>query len=114
MDQKSGKPSQKRRAILQGSLAAPVVLTVSSPVTAQVTTLGRCLRNQLDQPDPAFFAASEDRWMRVQVPIVQLKNGSDVGWYFIDNILGDYVSVQTGRAMGWVGPTGATLPERVA
>ena len=45
MDQKSSKPSQKRRAILQGSLAAPVVLTVSSPTAAQVTSFGKCLAN---------------------------------------------------------------------
>ena len=45
MNNKSSKPSQKRRAILQGSLAAPVVLTVSSARAAQMTTVGKCMAN---------------------------------------------------------------------
>jgi len=76
MDQKSDKPSQKRRAILQGSLAAPVVLTVPSPSAATQTTLGRCLANLDNGPQPAFLVADTsppvDTWLRVQVPVVKL------------------------------------------
>jgi hypothetical protein len=85
MDKKSGKPSQKRRAILQGSLAAPVVLSVSSPTSVQASSLGRCLQNdRLAQP--AFFEGSTpDTWLRDTVAVIQLKyQGGALDWYYLD------------------------------
>ena len=97
MDQKSGKPSQKRRAILQGSLAAPVVLTVSSPGAAATTSFGRCLENQLKtQRQPAtseFFALSQDSWYRTSVPVVKLKVEGVESWYYLDPSLSRYVKI---------------------
>jgi len=74
MDQKSSKPSQKRRAILQGSLAAPVVLTVPGASAQTNTTLGRCLVNLDRESPPAFFVSDPppDTWMRVQVQLYRL------------------------------------------
>ena len=79
MDQKSDKPSQKRRAILQGSLAAPVVLTVPSASAVTQTTLGRCLANLDDPtktPPPSYLvsdpAPAGDTWLRIQIPVVKL------------------------------------------
>ena len=97
MDQNSGKPSQKRRAILQGSLAAPVVLTVSSVSAQTATTFGRCLRSQLkdgEQPTgTSLFATSQDSWYRKRVTVSNLTHGSDDGWFFLDPVQNKYVDV---------------------
>lgn len=111
MDQKSGKPSQKRRAILQGSLAAPVVLTVSSPSAAQVTTLGRCMANIRNLPEgmkPAYLVEADDTWFRKQVPVVKLTLGNSsqqmTDWVFFDEALQDYVTVATPHTRLNIGP----------
>ena len=95
MDQNSGKPSQKRRAILQGSLAAPVVLTVSSPTAAQVTSFGKCMANIGTQRPGKFFEdrALADRWLRTSVDVTQYKHGTEYGWFFWDRNYNDYVRV---------------------
>jgi len=101
MDQKSGKTSQKRRAILQGSLAAPVVLTVASP-TAAASSFARCIRNLPNDP-PSGTLLFLDAWdgksgfWRVSRPVVQFANPSGNGvnatdWLYNDPNLG-YVSV---------------------
>jgi hypothetical protein len=92
MDQKSGKPSQKRRAILQGSLAAPVVLTVASPAAAQMTTLGRCLLRDAEK-DPLYLVDTKtyDTWLRIRVQVYKLtrSNGDVLSEYaFFDEGLG--------------------------
>lgn len=106
MDQKSSRTSQKRRAILQGSLAAPVVLTVSSPSSAAMTSLGRCIGNAANE-QPSFISNSQDSWLRKQIEVVKLEKVKDKGaeksaekvtkevtdWVFFDESLQDYVTV---------------------
>jgi hypothetical protein len=109
MDQKSGSPNLRRRTVLQGSLAAPVVLTVSSPAAATMTSLGRCLRNAA-QEQPSFISASQDTWLRKQIEVFKLEKvkvkdkvaeqGANKGaktevtdWVFFDQSLNDYVTV---------------------
>ncbi|HET9025168.1 MAG TPA: hypothetical protein VFN64_11385 [Burkholderiaceae bacterium] len=108
MDKKSGKPSQKRRAILQGSLAAPVVLTVSSPSAAAVTTFGRCLANQVNaQPAKSlYFTESPDNWFRQSVPVVQLKYQGVEDWYYLDPSISRYVKLSSKEQMSF----GTLLP----
>lgn|SRR5512145_1738134 len=94
MANNDNQPSKHRRAILQGSLAAPVVLTVSSPAAATVTTFSKCLANHANQEaDAAFFTGGPDNWFRKQVPVVQLQRGSQSGWFYFDPALNDYVNV---------------------
>ena len=95
MDQKSGKPSQKRRAILQGTLAAPVVLTVSSPTAAQVSSHMRCLANIGNDQPGLFFASSEtaDRWLRYPIEVVQFTKGTASGWFYNDPSFNGYVNI---------------------
>lgn len=78
------EPSPHRRALLRGTLAAPVVLTVSSPAAA-VTTFGKCLANQAADAQPQnFFTVSSDNWFRKRVRVAQLKHGNDVDWFYLD------------------------------
>jgi len=102
MDQKSGKPSQKRRAILQGSLAAPVVLTVSSASAQMVTSHMKCTAN-VRQPTsselPGLFFVTEaiknstaDTWLRAPVTVkLFAKNTNNQGWFY-----------DAGGTYGWV------------
>ncbi|MCU0949494.1 MAG: hypothetical protein MUC68_00195 [Burkholderiaceae bacterium] len=87
---------QKRRAIIKGSLAAPVVLTVSSASATAATSFGRCLRNGA-KSQPAFFVTKNrlDNWLRKQVDIVELSfNGKSRGWFYLDPLSRVYVGVQ--------------------
>ena len=97
MSQKSDKPSQKRRAILQGSLAAPVVLTVSSPSAATMTTIGRCMANDLAKGNPAYLVPTDDTWMRIPVTVYSLDkgDGKTTGLVFYDQYLQDHVTIDT-------------------
>ena len=97
MDTKSSKPSQKRRAILQGSLAAPVVLTVSSASATAVTSFGKCLANQInEQPATSLnFTLSQDNWYRLSVPVVQLKLNGVEDWYYLDPSVSKYVKLSS-------------------
>lgn len=115
MSTKSSMPSSNRRAILRGSLAAPVVLTVSSPTAATMTSLGRCLRNTA-QEQPGFLSNSQDTWLRKQIEVYKLqkvephaagkgavKGGEKTGnpatdWVFFDEALQDYVTVTAPHA----------------
>ena len=109
MKTNSDQPSSKRRKIVTGSLAAPVVLTVSSPAAATMTTFGKCLANQATtEPNAQFFSVSPDSWLRADVPVVKLRHGNDAFWFFKDTSLGDYIRVDTREAMGW----GATIPNQ--
>ena len=107
MGTQTSKPSQNRRAVLRASLAAPVVLTVSSPTAATMTSLGRCLRNAA-QEQPGFLSSSQDTWLRKQIDVYKLQKvepqaaekGAGKGgyqppteWVFLDEALQDYVTV---------------------
>jgi len=82
-----------RRKLLQGSLAAPVVLTVSS-ASAATTSFARCLRNTPSETTAPFFTTSGDTWFRRQVPVVMLwAQGRDQGYFFLDQVKNVYVSV---------------------
>lgn len=89
--------SEGRRTILKGSLAAPVVLTVSSASAASVSSFGVCMNNLKALPQGPFFAssASADMWMRKQVPVAQLKHGNDVDWFYFDPGINDYVRLSS-------------------
>lgn len=100
----SRRPSPQRRAILRGSLAAPVVLTVSSPVAA-VTTFGKCLANQAADAQPQnFFSVSADNWFRKEVGVVKLKHGNDVDWFYLDPGFNDYVRLSAPNQASGIGP----------
>jgi hypothetical protein len=98
-----------RRRIVKGSLAAPVVLTVSSASATPLTSFGRCLRNDHLGRQPAFFAesAKADTWFRKPVDVVRLSHrGSARGVFFLDPKLG-YVNVRDMSRAGF----GTRLPE---
>jgi hypothetical protein len=89
MDAKQAGPSKARRRVIQGSLAAPVVLTVSSASATSVTSFGRCLANLNNQQPGKFFITetevTTDNWLRKQVDVVQLAWGQkDVDWFYLD------------------------------
>jgi len=98
MDQKSGKPSQKRRAILQGSLAAPLVLTVTAAgAQTALSSAGRALQNLKDEqrsglPKSLYFKNSPDNWFREKVTVHQLRYRPDPTtppldrWYYLDPV----------------------------
>lgn len=87
-------PDQTRRRVLAGSLAAPMVMTVSSAAATTRTTFTACLDNARLQPLPNQIMAGgisePDEWLRVQVNIYEVgffdKNGQlkiKPGRYFI-------------------------------
>lgn len=87
MDAKQVGPSKARRRVIQGSLAAPVVLTVSSASAASVSSFGRCLKNVDDRAAGPFFIdpkRATDNWLRKEVPVVQLSKGNHVDWFYMD------------------------------
>jgi hypothetical protein len=87
-------PASMRRRLLKGSLAAPVVLTVSSASAQAMSSFGRCLRNADNQQPTQFFATDADRWLRKQVPVVRLwARGRDQGYFYLDPVKNVYVSV---------------------
>jgi hypothetical protein len=108
-------PSQHRRTILKGSLAAPVVLTVSSASAASVTSFGKCMNNLKALPAGAFFQSTSnaDIWMRKQVPVVRLKHGWDEDWFYFDPGLNDYVRLSNPTVATGIGAlmTGWTKQE---
>jgi hypothetical protein len=118
MDQKSSQPSRKRRAILRGSLAAPVVLTVSSPTAAQVTSFGKCLANIGTQQPTKFFEQTADTWLRASIDVVQYKHGSDTAWFFNDPSYNDWVRITDLARLkdlnGWTPDQGVAAQKRLA
>jgi hypothetical protein len=97
MQAKLNAPNENRRKLVQGTLAAPLVLTVSSASATAVTSFGKCMDRLTQLPQGAFFALSADAdiWMRKQVPIVQLKHGNDTDWFYFDPGLNDYVRLSS-------------------
>ena len=88
------KESAKRRFI-KGSLAAPVVLTVSSASATAMTSFGRCLRNGPGQTQPAFFidpTRGADRFVRKLVKVDQLWQAGEIkGTFYMDPVLNRYL-----------------------
>lgn len=84
-----------RRKILKGTLAAPVVLTVSSASAQAVASFGRCLNNLATQPQPTtFFTSSADTWFRSQVAVNQIYKGANSqGTFYWDPKKLAYVNV---------------------
>jgi hypothetical protein len=88
---KVNQPNENRRKILQGSLAAPMVLTVSSASAASVTSFGKCLnRLTTEQPSQFFVGPSSDNWWRKEVPVVRLKHGNIDDWFYFDPGFNEY------------------------
>lgn len=101
-----------RRKILQGTLAAPVVLTVSSASAQAITSFGRCLGNLAGQQPTNFFttSASADTWFRGPVSAVEIFKGSTKqGVFYFDPKIGSYVNVVSPYSV-FTGFTGATPP----
>src|SRR5215470_20251265 len=85
------KSAALRRKVLRGSLAAPVVLTVSSASVA-AASFGRCLANT-HTPD-TFFSSTSDRWFRTQVEVTELSSqGWDLGYFYEDPVQNVFVSI---------------------
>lgn len=85
-----------RRRIVTGSLAAPVVLTVSSASATSLTSFGRCLRNG-GAAAPDFFAPSKtaDNWFRKSVNVHELSfKGIPQGEFYLDPVRAVYVSTR--------------------
>jgi hypothetical protein len=65
-----------RRRLIQGSLSAPMVMTVTSAVGAERTTFTACLDNARLQPKPHQLMArgsyGSDDWLRVQVDVYEV------------------------------------------
>lgn len=99
-----------RRRLLKGTLAAPVVLTVSSASAQSLTSFGRCLRNLSGQQPTAFFQGAQDTWFRQQVPVVEIIKGSTTeGTFYFDPKIGSYVNIVYPNAV-FTGFSGATPP----
>jgi hypothetical protein len=91
-----------RRRLIKGSLAAPVVLTLSSASATSLTSFGRCLRNSTGTDSPAFFLGSTeaDGWFRKAVKVEQLTYQSQVrGMFYHDPVLGRFVDTKSPYAM---------------
>jgi hypothetical protein len=81
-------PSGRRRKVLQGTLAAPVVLTVSSASASSVSSFGRCLRNLDKKQSGELFVnqrdASLDNWLRREVEVVKFERDGKSAWFYFD------------------------------
>jgi hypothetical protein len=104
-----------RRKLLRGSLAAPVVLTVSAASTAAAASFTRCLK-ATGWTEANFFTAGEDGlWYRKPVEVSQLANNAvSQGWYFLDQNLQVWVNIDNisqKQAFGAILPTGWTVTE---
>jgi len=85
--------SALRRKVLRGTLAAPVVLTVSS-ASAAASSFARCLAQDTRERH-AFFSDTSDHWFRKQVPVSMLwAQGQDQGYYYLDPVKNVWVSVE--------------------
>lgn len=115
MNPTSNGPNTKRRAILRGSLAAPVVLTVSSPTAAMVTSHMKCAGNVRQPTDGElknlFFKSDEqltaaDTWLRTPIKVEQFSHGNLVAWFYKDPKLG-YINIADLQVMANDGSSNA-------
>lgn len=89
-----------RRKLLQGGMAAPVVLTISSASASPMSSFGRCLRSGPKQQMPAFFTQQSDGWFRKPVQIAGLSFGGVYrGEFYLDPRLDRYVEIRPPYAM---------------
>ncbi len=104
--------SALRRKLLRGSLAAPVVLTVSS-ASAATASFARCLNNtDANTSNTVFFTGSQDKWFRAQVPVTGLwSQGSDLGYFYNDPVKNAFVSINA--PYGALSFNAATMPSYV-
>ncbi|MDZ7653766.1 MAG: hypothetical protein U5L03_15075 [Burkholderiaceae bacterium] len=104
MDTKDSGTNKTRRRLIQGSLAAPAVLTVSSASAASVSSFGRCLVNQKQQPTAFFIEESKlstDNWLRKDVPVSQWKlKGQNPVWFYWDPGRREFVRLSEPLANG--------------
>jgi hypothetical protein len=113
MHSNKSQPSPKRRAILQGSLAAPVVLTVSSASAQMVTSHMKCMAN-IRQPTTAelpglFFVTTAikdspaDTWLRKQITVRMFKKSANESGFFYKDSIAGWVNVSTLTTLpnGW-------------
>lgn len=85
--------SKLRRKVLRGSLAAPVVLTVSS-ASAAAASFGRCLANAPATTQAPFFTNTADNWVRVQVDVYPImQRGVFKGYFYSDPVKGSFVNI---------------------
>lgn len=93
MQSKPFQASENRRKLIKGSLAAPVVFTVSSASAASLTSFGKCLTRLNGEPVGPFFVkdATVDSWLRKQVEVVLLKHGNIEDWFYLDPGVNQYV-----------------------
>ena len=97
-------PSNNRRKILQGSMAAPLVLTVSS-ASAAVNSFTQCIENTAgNQPAASLnIVQSADQWFRCPVTVfTYTKDGSSVKLY--QDSAGIYKKIADGTVFdisGW-------------
>src|SRR5215471_20251098 len=104
------KRAAQRRKVLRGSLAAPVVLTVSSASVA-AASFARCLASTSAAPD-SFFVNSSDQWFRTQVEVTQLwSQGMDLGYFYEDPVKNVYVNIVSPNAAMTF--NSATMPPNV-
>jgi hypothetical protein len=97
-------PNGRRRKVLQGTLAAPVVLTVSSASASSVSSFGRCLRNLNGQQTGELFvnkqALSLDTWLRKDVDVFKLQRGDQSAWFYLDRSRAMYVRLSNPTGPG--------------
>jgi hypothetical protein len=92
-----------RRKILQGSLVAPLVLTVSSASAQAVTSFTKCVANgQANQPSTSInIVQSQDQWFRCPVTVYPIYKGGSTsnfyGNYYRDS--GIYKNVTNGQPL---------------
>lgn len=103
MDVNRSEPSKVRRRVIQGSLAAPVVMTVSSASAASISSFGRCMANINDQAAGPFFidaSRATDNWLRKEVQVVKLVKGQTSDWFYLDPGSWRFVRVSNPTAPG--------------
>jgi hypothetical protein len=64
--------AKTRRKLIQGTLAAPLVLTVSKAGAASRTTFSACLANSELRPEPAAVVSSGDEAFRITRDVYEL------------------------------------------
>jgi hypothetical protein len=104
MDAKVSGTNKTRRRLIQGSLAAPAVLTVSSASAASVSSFGRCLVNQKKTPGDFFLKTEElatDNWLRKDVSVTQWKKDTVADWFYWDPGRSVFVPVSNPLASGF-------------
>ena len=91
-------PANNRRKLLQGSLAAPLVLTVSSASASAVTSFTQCIENVAgNQPNEALnFVKSKDEWFRCPVTVYTYTKGDQTVKLYKDGAT--YRKIENGQA----------------